>query len=60
VLSPERSSNLPMTAGHLGEWIAAQGFDIELERSPSIAAIDGLFCTGLGQGQTVASWLTPG
>jgi hypothetical protein len=25
----------PMTAGHLGQWIAAQAFDIELEPRPS-------------------------
>ena len=43
----------PMTAGHLGEWIAAQVFDIELERSASTAAIDGRFRTGPLQGQTV-------
>ena len=39
-----------MTAGHLGEWIAAQVFDIELERS---AYIGGQFRTGPLQGQTV-------
>jgi hypothetical protein len=43
----------PMTSGHLGEWIAAQVFDIELERSATTAAIDGRFCSGPLQGQTV-------
>jgi hypothetical protein len=27
----------PMAAGHLGEWIAAQVFDIELEQSAATA-----------------------
>jgi hypothetical protein len=36
----------PMTSGHLGEWIAAQVFDIELERSAATAAIDGRFRSG--------------
>jgi hypothetical protein len=35
-----------MAIGHLGEWIAAQVFDIELETSASRAAIDGRFKTG--------------
>jgi hypothetical protein len=43
----------PMTSGHLGEWIAAQVFDIELERSASTAAIDGRFRSGPLQGRTV-------
>lgn len=43
----------PMTSGHLGEWIAAQVFDIELERSASTAAIDGHFRSGPLAGQTV-------
>ncbi|CAN5649904.1 hypothetical protein BH18ACT7_BH18ACT7_11070 [soil metagenome] len=33
----------PMTAGHAGEWIAAQVFDIELEMSASQSAIDKRF-----------------
>jgi len=33
----------PMTAGHAGEWIAAQVFDIELESNASMAAYDGRF-----------------
>lgn len=33
----------PMTSGHLGEWIAAQIFDIQLERSAVAAGIDGTF-----------------
>jgi hypothetical protein len=36
----------PMTAGHLGEWIASRVFDIELEVSASAAAIDGRFRAG--------------
>jgi hypothetical protein len=35
--------NRPMTAGHLGEWIAARIFGIELEPSVVAAAIDGRF-----------------
>jgi hypothetical protein len=33
----------PMTSGHLGEWIAAHVFDIELEASAVAASIDGRF-----------------
>lgn len=43
----------PMTAGHLGEWIAAQVFDIELEQSAVTAVIDGQFRFGPLQGCTV-------
>ena len=43
----------PMTSGHLGEWIAAQVFDIELEASAVAAAIDGRFRCGRLQGRTV-------
>lgn len=43
----------PMTAGHLGEWIAAQVFDIELEPSASAPAIDGRFRTGPQAGKSV-------
>jgi hypothetical protein len=43
----------PMTAGHLGEWIAAQIFDIALEPSASTAVIDGRFKTGPLEGRTV-------
>lgn len=43
----------PMTAGHLGEWIAAQVFDLQLEPSATAAAIDGRFRTGPLQGKTV-------
>jgi hypothetical protein len=43
----------PMTSGHLGEWIAAQVFDIELEASAVAAGIDGRFRSGPLQGQTV-------
>lgn len=45
--------NRPMTAGHLGEYIAAQVFGIELEASASAAAIDGRFREGPLQGHTV-------
>ena len=37
----------PMTSGHLGEWIAAQVFDIELESSAAAEGIDGRFRSGL-------------
>src|ERR1700761_6072416 len=43
----------PMTSGHLGEWIAAQVFDIELEASAVTAGIDGRFRSGPLQDQTV-------
>jgi hypothetical protein len=43
----------PMTSGHLGEWIAAQVFDIELEASAAAAGIDGRFRSGPLQGKTV-------
>jgi hypothetical protein len=42
-----------MTSGHLGEWIAAQVFDIELDASAVAAGIDGRFRSGPLQGQTV-------
>lgn len=45
--------NRPMTSGHLGEWIAAQVFDIELEASAVAAGIDGRFRSGPLQGRTV-------
>jgi hypothetical protein len=43
----------PMTAGHLGEWIASQVFDIGHEPSAAAAAIDGRFRSGPLQGRTV-------
>jgi hypothetical protein len=43
----------PMTSGHLGEWITAQVFDIELEASAAAAGIDGRFRPGPSQGRTV-------
>jgi hypothetical protein len=43
----------PMTSGHLGEWIAAQIFDIKLEPSAAAAGIDGRFRSGALQGRTV-------
>lgn len=43
----------PMTSGHLGEWIAARIFDIELDPSASAAAIDGRFRSGVLNGRTV-------
>ena len=42
-----------MTSGHLGEWIAAQVFDIELEASAVAAGIDGRFRSGPMQGRAV-------
>ena len=42
-----------MVAGHLGEWIASQVFDIELETSAATAAIDGRFRSGPLLGKTV-------
>lgn len=43
----------PMTSGHLGEWVASQVFDIELEPSAVIAGIDGRFRSGPLAGRTV-------
>ncbi len=43
----------PTTAGHLGEWIAARIFGIELERSATSAAFDGRFASGALHGRTV-------
>jgi len=43
----------PMTSGHLGEWIAAQIFGIELEPSAAAPGIDGCFCSGPLRGRTV-------
>ena len=43
----------PMTAGHLGEWIAARVFDIALEESATALGIDGHFRTGPLAGKTV-------
>ncbi|MGN9807393.1 hypothetical protein [Micromonospora sp. L32] len=43
----------PMTAGHLGEWIAAKIFGIELEASAVAPGIDGRFTSGPLQGRTV-------
>jgi hypothetical protein len=43
----------PVVAGHLGEWIAAQIFDITLEASAVSKAIDGTFATGPLAGRTV-------
>lgn len=43
----------PMTSGHLGEWIASQVFDIELEPTATAPAIDGRFRSGPLQGRTV-------
>jgi len=42
-----------MTSGHLGEWIAAQVFDIQLEASAVAAVIDGRFRSGPLQDRTV-------
>jgi hypothetical protein len=43
----------PMTSGHLGEWIASQIFEIELEPSAVAAGIDGRFRSEALRGQTV-------
>jgi hypothetical protein len=43
----------PVTSGHLGEWIAAQVFGIELEASAVAAGIDGRFRSGALRGRTV-------
>jgi hypothetical protein len=43
----------PMTSGHLGEWIAAQVFDIVLEDTATAPAFDGRFRSGPLMGRTV-------
>ena len=43
----------PMTSGHLGEWIAAEIFHVELEHSAAAAARDGHFRFGPLQGRSV-------
>jgi hypothetical protein len=43
----------PMTAGHLGEWLASKIFGIELEATAVAAAFDGRFTSGRLQGRTV-------
>ena len=43
----------PMTSGHLGEWIAAQVFDIQLETLAAAAGIDGRFRSGPLKDRTV-------
>ena len=43
----------PMTAGHLGEWLAARIFGIELEPTAVKTAFDGRFTSGQLQGRTV-------
>ncbi|GAA0826506.1 hypothetical protein ACFQVD_27950 [Streptosporangium amethystogenes subsp. fukuiense] len=43
----------PVASGHLGDWIAAQVFGIELEPSTVTSAIDGRFSSGPLRGQTV-------
>jgi hypothetical protein len=43
----------PMTAAHLGEWLAARIFGIELEPTAVTEAFDGRFTSGHLQGRTV-------
>jgi hypothetical protein len=43
----------PMTSGHLGEWIAAEIFDVKLEKSASTVACDGYLRSGPLQGRSV-------
>jgi hypothetical protein len=43
----------PVTAGHLGEWIASRIFDIALEESAANQGFDGRFRTGALRGSTV-------
>jgi hypothetical protein len=43
----------PMTSGHLGEWVASQIFDIELEVLANEPGFDGKFKSGPLLGQTV-------
>jgi hypothetical protein len=50
---PGRLLDRPATTGHIGEWIAARIFDIELETAANSAGCDGRFTTGAVAGQTV-------
>jgi len=43
----------PVTAGHLGEWIASRIFDIALEESAATQGFDGRFRSGALRGCTV-------
>jgi hypothetical protein len=43
----------PASPGHIGEWIAARIFDIELEAAANAAGYDGHFTTGELAGRTV-------
>ncbi len=43
----------PVNPGHLGEWIAARIFDLELEQSTTARAIDGRFRSGPLMGKAV-------
>lgn len=43
----------PALPGHLGEWIAAEVFDIDLEASAVARAVDGRFASGPLAGSTV-------
>lgn len=43
----------PAVAGHVGEWIAAQIFDIALESSAAAKGIDGRFTSAPVEGRTV-------
>jgi hypothetical protein len=43
----------PVASGHLGEWLASEVFDVQLENSASAKAIDGRFRSGPLKGRTV-------
>src|SRR5262249_29079591 len=43
----------PVASGHLGEWLAAQIFEIDLQESASAVAFDGRFRSGPLRGKTV-------
>lgn len=45
--------NRPMTAGHLGEWIAAQIFVVDLEPAANHRGADGVFAGGPLRGRSV-------
>jgi hypothetical protein len=48
-----RITGRPMVSGHLGEWIAARVFGIDLEDAANRAAFDGRFRSGPLTGRTV-------
>jgi hypothetical protein len=54
-----RIINRPAVAGHLGEWLASELFDIDLEPPGSAEAFDGRFASGpLATGTVNIEWIS--